>query len=171
MFSIVVCMDEKQGIGKDNGLPWNNPEELKWFKKLTASVSDETKKNAVIMGRKTWESLPSAFRPLRDRHNVVLTRNKEWQEPGITLANSLEAALEELRARDDIESIFVIGGGQVYEEAVAHPSAALIFASVIPKTYDCDTFFPALPENFVLASTISLGSFISKIIANTNYLD
>ena len=80
-FSIVVAMDEQQGIGKGGKLPWHIPGDLKYFKNLTTKTKLPDKKNVVIMGRKTWESLPQNFRPLSKRINVVLTRNKIFYLP------------------------------------------------------------------------------------------
>jgi dihydrofolate reductase/thymidylate synthase len=75
-FSIVVAMDSQQGIGKNNNLPWSLSADLTHFKSLTTTVTHLQKRNAVIMGRKTWNSLPTAFRPLPNRLNIVITRQE-----------------------------------------------------------------------------------------------
>ena len=75
-FSLVVAATEPEfGIGLDGSIPWRIPEDLKFFKETTTFTKDESKQNAVIMGRKTWESIPSKYRPLPSRLNIVLTRN------------------------------------------------------------------------------------------------
>lgn len=175
MFNIVVCMDEKMGIGKDGDLPWKIPEEMEWFKNLTSYTFSEDKQNAVIMGRKTWESIPEKYRPLPGRHNIVITRkagSPECPDYGDADAcGSLEFALEYTAKRPDIEQIFVIGGAEIYKEAVNHPDCHTIFASVLSDSYECDTFFPELPNHFLLLSTVSANSFVSKIIVNLNNSD
>jgi dihydrofolate reductase len=146
-FAIVVAVDQKNGIGKDNALPWHLPSEMKHFSKLTKTTSDPTKKNAVIMGRNTWESIPQKFRPLPNRYNVVLTSNAEFQVPdGVLLASSLDEALNKLTAIPEIENIFVIGGASVYKQAIFHPACEKISITKIEQSFDCDTFFPHLDE-------------------------
>lgn len=120
-FQIVVAATTgDMGIGKDGKLPWKLPSDLKFFKEITMSTSDPSKKNAVIMGRKTWESLPSHFRPLSGRLNVVLTRSQSFDiaaMENVVTSGSITSALELLAASPyclSIERVFVIGGGEVY---------------------------------------------------------
>lgn len=118
-YQVVVAATKEMGIGKDGKLPWNLPTDLKFFKDLTLTTSDSAKKNAVVMGRKTWESIPTKYRPLSGRLNVVLTRSS-----GIDIANtenvvtcsSIDSALDLLAAPPfslSIEKVFVIGGGDI----------------------------------------------------------
>lgn len=78
--NLVVAATEKGGIGKDGTLPWNLPADMAFFKQITMQTVDPTKKNAVIMGRKTWASIPARFRPLKDRISVVLSRTSDVRE-------------------------------------------------------------------------------------------
>ena len=80
-FSIIVAFDSKYGIGKNGELAWHLPSDLKHFKEITTAVSNPVKKNAVIMGRKTWDSLPQKFRPLGGRVNMILTKEKNINLP------------------------------------------------------------------------------------------
>ncbi len=133
MTNILVAYDQQNAIGMNNDLPWgrNLPGDLKMFKKLTLGTS-------VIMGRKTFESLPPKFRPLPDRENIVLSRDSTLEIEGVICVNSLAAAI-----RAASKKVFVIGGGQIYHEAL--PQADHIYATEVKATFpDADTFFPRI---------------------------
>ena len=106
---IIVAVAKNRVIGKDNTLIWNIPEDMAHFKALTAGQT-------VVMGRKTWESLPPRFRPLPGRRNVVISRQADYAAPGAEVANSLENALQ---LASTAESVFIIGGEQIYKQAMA----------------------------------------------------
>lgn len=118
-YQVVVAATRDLGIGKDGKLPWKLPSDLKYFNEVTVSTLDPSKKNAVIMGRKTWESIPLQYRPLPGRLNIILTRSGSFDIA--TLQNviccaSLSSALELLSSTPyslSIEKVFVVGGGQV----------------------------------------------------------
>jgi dihydrofolate reductase len=150
-FAIVVACDEAHGIGKGGGLPWKLPGEMAYFKRITSEAA-QGKQNAVIMGRTTFESIPQRFRPLPSRFNVVLSRDEAYEAQGAQTALSLESALGMLSARDDIDRVFVIGGGQVYADALAHAACAQAYVTRVKGTFDCDTFLPAFESDFRLAS-------------------
>jgi dihydrofolate reductase/thymidylate synthase len=119
-YQVVVAATEDMGIGKDGKLPWRLPSDLKFFKEITATTSESGKKNAVVMGRKTWESIPLHFRPLPGRLNVVLTRSGSFDNAAaenVVICTSMSSALELLAASPystSIEKIFVIGGGEIF---------------------------------------------------------
>lgn len=117
-------------IGRDDGIPWRLPEDVARFKSMTTG-------NAVVMGRKTWDTLPARFRPLPDRRNVVVTRNAEWSAAGAERASSLEEALELLAGAG---RIFVIGGAEIYRAALPHADGLLL--TEIDLDVDGDTLFP-----------------------------
>lgn len=130
---IVACLMPEYGIGYQGQLSWSLKQEMKYFRKLTTETVDPAKKNAVIMGRKTYYSIPKKFRPLKSRINIVLTRNKESLESEMTnelddhkgdlfISNSLDHALNELIDFDKIEEIFIIGGAEVYNQLLSHSS-------------------------------------------------
>jgi dihydrofolate reductase len=144
-FSIVVAVDEKFGIGRQGGLPWNLPGDMKHFKEVTLQGSGQ-RQNAVIMGRKTWESIPEKFRPLPGRINVVLTRDKSSSFIGATKAADLENALVSIK--DKVEHIYIIGGGEIFQTAILHPSCEKLYITHIQRTFDCDRFFPPIPSAF-----------------------
>jgi len=117
-------------IGIENRLPWHLPEDMKFFRETTRG-------KPVIMGRKTWESLPDAFRPLPGRLNIVVSRNPDFQAAGGTVVSSLEAARA---AAGDAEIAFVIGGAELYRQAL--PLADRLLLTEIDRDYAGDAFFP-----------------------------
>jgi len=153
-FSVIVATTPKGGIGLNGGLPWKLPGDLAHFKKITTAVHDtqEKKSNAVIMGRKTWESIPQKFRPLAGRINVVLTSDTDASKypSDIVLATSLSVSLEMLQLRADVEDIFVIGGQAAYKEAVQSERCERVFVTRVGKDLECDAFFPSLDDKFQL---------------------
>jgi dihydrofolate reductase len=146
---LVVAMDSKRGIGKGGDLPWRLPGEQKYFRQLTTKVSDPTKRNAVIMGRKTWQSIPEKFRPLPKRLNIVLSRFELTLPSDVLLTNTLDNAIT-LASGADIESIFVIGGAQIYELALEHVSCRYLYLTKVNGDFSCDTFFPEFIQDFDL---------------------
>lgn len=147
-FSLIVAMDKNRGIGKDGGLPWHLTSDLKHFKQITLSAA-EGKVNAVVMGRKTWESLPNLYRPLPGRLNIILTRNKEINVPaGCFRCADLDSALEMLSQRCDIDRVFVIGGASVYQQSIDLPGCECVYVTEIDGVFECDVFFPEIPPRF-----------------------
>ncbi len=148
-FSIVVAMDEKNGIGKNGDLAWRLPADLKHFKEITTSVGQAGKINAVIMGRKTWDSLPEKFKPLPGRANVILSRASDIQVPmGVPVFSNLDQTFEFLELEESIENIFVIGGGQIFTEALKDPHCQKLYLTHLKGDFHCDTFFPNIPSFF-----------------------
>ncbi len=150
-FSCIVAMDDKRGIGKNGRLPWHLPGELRHFKTITERTANPNQVNAVIMGRKTWESLPDKFRPLPNRLNCVLTRNKSYPLPSqVIMAADFERGLElisqELQGR--LNEIFIIGGAELFQQALQSPSCQKIYLTRIFHDFACDTFFPEITASF-----------------------
>lgn len=148
-FTIVVATDDALGIGRAGALPWRLKEDMKHFRELT--TGDGKEQNLVIMGRKTWDSIPVKFRPLPNRLNVVLTRTNGASTPG---AQFTMRRLEDAISYDAGHS-FVIGGGEVYTEAINHPACGEIVITKVGGVFDCDTFFPRYEDKFRLDSVIS----------------
>ena len=143
-FDIVVATDSKGGIGRDGKLPWPTLKgDMKFFRELTTASDQKGVENAVIMGRKTWDSLPKRFQPLPDRINLFLSRDKDRR--CFFRAPSLEWAL---RIRECSNRCFVIGGASVYTEALKHPDLNRIYRTEVDGDFDCDTFFPETPARF-----------------------
>ncbi len=108
--AMIVAMDEDGFIGRGNRLPWRLASDMARFKRLTEGGGF----NSVIMGRKTWDSLPASFRPLPDRVNIVMSRDSEWQAEGAKVALHIERAIE-IAIAEGSEECWVIGGAQIYE--------------------------------------------------------
>jgi dihydrofolate reductase len=119
-------------IGKDNQMPWHLPEDLAHLKRTTLG-------SPVIMGRKTWESIPAKFRPLPGRRNIVVTRNALWSEAGAERAGTVEEAIALCEAAPQA---WVIGGGEIYRLAL--PLADTVVATEIDADYDGDAYAPLL---------------------------
>jgi len=140
-------------IGKGDALPWRLPGELKYFRKLTMS-SPEGTINAVVMGRKTWESIPEKYRPLPGRLNIVLSRQDEGLlrkqfgiSPDVIVGTSLDHALELIsNSKQRVESVFIIGGSSLFEEGLSRCDS-LYLTRVYGEFPDCDTFFPDMGRN------------------------
>lgn len=139
-FQVVVAVDQDRCIGKDGRLPWHLPGELKHFRSLTTKTADDAKKNAVVMGRKTWESIPETRRPLAGRHNIVVSRTLKSVD-GAQVARSLDDALQ-LADKLNADRCFVIGGGEIYQSAIAHDNCDLLHLTQIEQRFECDTYFP-----------------------------
>lgn len=133
MLSIIVAVAENNAIGKDNDLIWYISDDLKRFKRLTTG-------HTILMGRKTFESLPNGALPKRE--NVVITRDKNLQLPKCTMLHSIEEAIE--RYAKSEEEVFVIGGGSIYEALL--PYAHQIFLTKVHSSFEADVFFPELED-------------------------
>lgn len=130
--TLIAAVARDGAVGRGGTMPWHLPSDLAHFKRVTLGAP-------VVMGRKTWDSLPARFRPLPGRTNVVVTRQTDWAASGALAAASLDAALAMLAAWDEV---FVIGGGELYCEAL--PLAdRLVLTEVDVVVPDADTFFPA----------------------------
>lgn len=160
-FSVVVAATEDGGIGLHGNLPWHLPTDLRRFRHITSQPPTGASRNAVIMGRLTYASLPDAVRPLPGRLNVVLSRRAPGSSISIDCADthdqvltasSLPDALDLVARVPDIGHIFVIGGGQVYAAALELPECREILMTRVMTRFECDTFFPPIPPDFVLES-------------------
>ena len=145
-FHLIVAMDEKYGVGKNGQLPWHLSADLKHFKDITTQVDSPEKKNIVVMGRKTWDSLPEKFRPLPQRINVVLSRRENLVLPaGVWQIKSFDdiPELVQNQLKGVAEKVFVIGGAEVFRLALQKLSRCRLHITHIAGDFGCDTFFPA----------------------------
>jgi len=157
-FNIILAVDEKNGIWKRNTLAWSLPSDMKYFKNITTQTSDLAKMNAVIMGRVTWLSIPSKYRPLSDRINCILTRSIKnsdlWSEiDDFTLYfNSLDTCLSELETKENVENVFIIGWADLYNQVLNHPMLDKIYITKIKWDFECDVKLNEIPDSFIVES-------------------
>lgn len=133
MLNIIVAIAANNAIGKDNKLLWHLSEDLKYFKKTTLG-------SPIIMGRKTWKSLP--FKPLPKRENIVISTNKDYKPEGATLVHSTEEAVEYC---NKLEKCFIIGGETIYKALM--PFCDKLYITKVYKDFEADTFFPEIEED------------------------
>jgi len=177
--SIIVASSLEYGIGYNNKLCWNIPNELKHFRDITMRRHDKNKKNCIIMGKNTWYSLPNAPSPLKDRINIIISTNdydkitKEISEiaadspDACRVFRTIEDALRYIDSDDSIESAFVIGGSQIYNaflEKYINNISSIYWTIVYDKKYVCDCF---IASNFIYNNF----SFLKEdIIINDKYI-
>lgn len=133
MISLIAVVAQNRAIGRGQQLLWRLPEDLRHFRATTGG-------KPVIMGRKTWESLPDAFRPLPGRQNIVVSRNPGYWPPGASRASSIEEALQIAGATGEV---FVIGGAEMYRQTL--PLADRLYLTEVAAEASGDAFFPELP--------------------------
>ena len=147
--NIIVAACKNRGIGYKNKLPWKLSKEMKYFKELTIGE----KNNAVIMGRNTWLSIPPKNIPLPKRENIVLTSRVDNmffknQNKGVNFAPSLES-IYTMYGMYSFDNMWIIGGERLYNDTLNKGLVDSIFYTEIDADYECDTFFPEIPSNFL----------------------
>jgi dihydrofolate reductase len=139
--NIIVAYDKNRAIGKDGQLLWHLTEDMAHFKEVTGT-------SPVIMGRKTWDSLPARFKPLPRRLNIVVSRTKHdavFYSPSEPYwVTSLKSALRLVDNMQSGSDVFIIGGGEIYREALNEGVVDRVIASEVRGNYEGDTFFPEL---------------------------
>ncbi|GJM61953.1 dihydrofolate reductase [Persicobacter diffluens] len=133
--NLIVATGKNRAIGLNGQMPWHLPADLKYFKKTTMGYP-------VIMGRKTFESIG---RPLPGRLNIVVSRNKAYEASGCQTVTDLPAAFA-LAEQENPKACFMIGGGQLYHEILPH--AHRVYITEIQESFDADTYFPELTEEW-----------------------
>jgi len=130
--SIIAAVAKNQVIGKGNDLPWRLPDDMKFFMQTTNG-------HHVIMGRKNYESLPEKFKPLPNRTNIVVTRQRNYQAPGCMIVHELSDGIS-LAKKNDEKELFIIGGAEIYKLAL--PMTDVLYLTEIDVEMEGDTFFP-----------------------------
>lgn len=132
IISLIAAVSRNQVIGKENDLPWRLPDDMKYFMQTTSG-------HHVLMGRKNYDSLPDKFKPLPNRTNIVVTRQDGFQAEGCTVVDSIEKGIEYAAANKEQE-LFIIGGAQIYNQALA--GADYLYITEIDADIEGDTYFP-----------------------------
>tara|TARA_B100000424_G_C22944736_1_gene502791 strand:+ start:2639 stop:3124 length:486 start_codon:yes stop_codon:yes gene_type:complete len=161
MYHIIVATCKNNGIGYENKIPWNLYEDMKLFAKKTKGKGN----NAIIMGRKTWESLP--VKPLPKRMNIICSKTINIQEENTKTFESIETILNYCE-NSNFDDIWIIGGEAIYKAFLPH--ATSIHITCINEYYHCDTFFPTIPKSdFHLESyeALTSNSVIYKYLKKT----
>lgn len=198
--TLIVAATPKNGIGKNGGLPWPMlKKEMAYFARVTKRVPmpantgsmqsdawkqtnlEGTRRNVIIMGRKTWDSIPSKLRPLKDRTSIVISSQDraklEAVPDDVVVAPDIEAGLQSLeqRVKDGkalpVGRAFVIGGAGIYKAAMELQQAKCILLTSIQKDYECDTFFPkdlgTAESGWQRASHQELQAFVGEDVPQT----
>jgi dihydrofolate reductase len=140
MISQIAAISAKdRGLGAHGDLLWKIPEDLKRFREITRG-------HPVVMGRKTWESLPENARPLPGRTNFVVTRQADYEAKGATVVTNVDLALEAAKLAPGGEEVFVIGGGEIYTAALPHTDR--LYMTIIDSEKPADAFFPEYEKEF-----------------------
>jgi dihydrofolate reductase len=134
ILSIIVAVSENNVIGKDNTLIWDLPADMKYFKEKTSG-------HCVITGRKNYESIPKKYRPLPNRTNIIITRQRNYNAPNAIVVGSLEQAIEKAANTGDSE-IFIIGGAEIYKQSLLLVDK--LYVTKIKQVFEGDAFFPEI---------------------------
>lgn len=140
IISAIAAVAENGVIGNKGQLPWNLPDDMRFFQRTTLH-------HHVITGRKNYESIPPKYRPLRDRVNIVVTRTQGYQAPGAWVCASLEAAIDIARVAEQKE-VFIIGGGQLYAEALEKKLVTRLYLTTVHAELEGDVTFPAIGKGW-----------------------
>jgi len=162
MIYLIACIDNHNGIGKNNDIPWKYKEDLNWFRNLTTyNIKNHSlnilntnpdlikfmnvgKKNVVIMGRKTYESIPVKYRPLSNRINIVLTRNKNYKNDNVIVNNNIiETLLYLENNKKNYNQVYVIGGSEIYKQFLDLKIINTMYITHIKNEFLCDQFLPS----------------------------
>lgn len=159
--NLIVAYCRGNGMGKNNSLPWHIPQDLKHFSKMTKG--DGVKKNIIVMGRHTWESLPK--KPLPHRLNVIVSNTININEENIKTVSSLTDILTYYQSNQEIYGdLWVIGGYQIYKEVLDNNICDNIYITYIDEIYDCDVYFPSISmDKYTLVERYKLENSVSIV--------
>ncbi len=137
IISLIAALTENRVIGKDNDLPWHLPDDMKYFMQTTSG-------HHVIMGRKNYESIPKKFRPLPNRTNIVVTRQKDYAAPGCIVVNSIAQGID-IAIENHESEVFIIGGAEIYTQSLT--MANRLYLTEIKTSLEGHAFFPAFDKH------------------------
>jgi dihydrofolate reductase len=151
VYNVIAAIDSKRGLAREGQIPWDLAEDRRFFREITTHTKDKDKQNVVVMGRKTWESLAARCQPFPDRINMVLSHRiikprgsaiwvRNWQ--------ALEQRIVSLVSGGDVEKVFIIGGAEIYKQALEKLNCKKLYLTEIQKDFNCDLFFPVIEAGF-----------------------
>jgi dihydrofolate reductase len=143
---IVAICKNTNGIGLKNSLPWKFKRDMKYFSLLTKQNFSDKQRNVVLMGRKTWESIPNKFKPLKERMNIIISSSLSINQENALSFNSIEKSLDYCK-NNNYSNIWVIGGVSIYKYFIDNNLLKSIYITEIDKYYECDTFFPNIDKD------------------------
>lgn len=151
--SLILAVDERNGLWKNWDLAWRLSKDMKYFKDITTQTNNKENTNAVLMWRKTWDSIPSRFKPLPWRYNCILSKNtKEAETDNTKWYSSIDGCVEDLESNKNIEKIFIIWWAFFYNEILKYNYLKKIYITKVKWDFDCDVFFKWIPNSFKLTS-------------------
>lgn len=163
--NLIAAACENGGIGINGRLPWSLKSEMNFFTNMTTKTNNINKKNVVLMGRRTWECIPKKYRPLENRINIVLSSQLLKLGNEAFVCKSIPSALEFIsksNLKEQVENVWVIGGSNVYKDAMESPNFHRLYLTEVKKHFDCDTFFPKIPDDFVTIEDLSIPQGIQE---------
>jgi len=144
----IAAVCENNGIGLKNALPWRLKKEMQYFTTMTTKTENQGLRNAVIMGRRTWDSVPPKYKPFSKRLNAVVSRSALTDlSEGVLQYPSVQDAVKALQQNPEVETIWIIGGKGAYEEALNKHLCDKLYITRVRKEFECDTFFPEFDES------------------------
>jgi len=152
-YKLIVCLDNENGIGKNNDLPWYIKEDIKFFKEKTLEKKDSNKTNCVIMGRKTYESIPENYRPLKNRLNLVLSNTLKMENEIENLkifSNYMELIRYINKNKKNIENSYIIGGKTIYEKFLKEEIIDELYINRVKHNFNCDIKVDINLKNYIL---------------------
>ena len=163
---MIAAVDKNRGIAKEGNIPWKLPEDTQYFK-------DKTTNNTVVMGSSTFYTLPSHPKPLPNRYNIIVTRNDDlikidtFTVPDVTF-ESMEFVEEYIKNNRNDKDIYIMGGSTIYNYFVKRCDK--IYLTIIEKNYECDTFFPYIPNNYEI-DTVSESKYDDNEKVNFRFVE
>ena len=152
IFNIIVAACNNNGIGINNTIPWNSVEDMRHFSYMTKGGGN----NAVVMGHNTWQSIPDNKKPLVNRENIIISKNRSLVINGCTVKHSISDVINHLNDTT-CDVCWIIGGQSIYEQFLNTGLISTIIITRIKEEHDCTVHFPDLPSGFELTSTKKLG--------------
>lgn len=140
--NLITAICQNNGIGYKGDLPWRLKNEMAYFTRMTSQTKNPQLQNVVLMGRKTWDSVPPKYKPFSKRINAVVSQHKTDFPEGILVYKSIAEAIDDIQSKENVESIWIIGGYGAYKEALDKKLCDKLFITRILQEFECDAFFP-----------------------------